>query len=698
VFNLRRLFSFDRLSVRHRVVAAMAIVLVLLAALATIFLRGIGIIDTRSEQVRASAQAVGVIGMFATHVDEARARVMQYALSENDGDLAAAQEALGGLEQSAQSLDAAQSAGSARAGVIAEMKAGQARYRAAADDMIAAIGGRRSHSAGLVKAGTELRTILSALATALVREKAPPEAIEKAVRFMDGFQAANGAATRFLATRNPADAAAAATEMAAMSQALEGIRTAAGESRRVQRFVQALPTPMQQFQASLQGLVQSTEQFGAATAAREQAGRTLLDVVAQTTGASRAEQDDAVAAMSAMVRSTRQFGLVTSGVAITLGLALAWLIGRGIARPIQDLTRSMRQLSEGDLGAAIPHADRRDEIGAMAHATQVFRDAMLRAKELAAEQAEAQRRANEMTAEKARLAAQQASEHEAQARRAETLSRLNAGFEAKIRGLISELGTAAVAMKTTAKAMSTTAEETDGRAVAVAGAADRATANVGTVATGSEELSASIAEIGRQVAQSTEIAHKAVSDAQRTNATVQALSGDAQRISQVVALIQAIASQTNLLALNATIEAARSGEAGRGFAVVASEVKSLAGETAKATEEIGVQIERIQGTTRDAVAAIEGIVRTIGHMTEFAEAIAAAVQQQDAATRDIADNVNRAAGETRGVADHIASVIEAARKTGHDSQRVVDAAEQLEREADGLSNEVDAYLAAMRAA
>lgn len=310
--RLRRLLSFDRLSVRYRVVAAMAIVLVLLAALAAIFLRGIQTIDARSEEVRASAQAVGVIGTFATHVNEARASVLQYALSENDGDLAAAQEALGGLDQSAQSLDAVRSAGAARGDVIARMKTGQSQYRAAADDMIAAIGGRRSHGAGLVKAGTELRTVLSALATALVREKAPPEAVEKAVRFMDGFQAANGAATRFLSTRNPADAAAAATEMAAMSQALEGIRASAGDSRRVQRFVQALPAPMQQFQASLQGLVETTERFGAATAAREQAGRALLDVVAQTNGASRAEQDSAVGAMSAMVRWTRQFGLVMS--------------------------------------------------------------------------------------------------------------------------------------------------------------------------------------------------------------------------------------------------------------------------------------------------------------------------------------------------------------------------------------------------
>jgi methyl-accepting chemotaxis protein/CHASE3 domain sensor protein len=690
--------NLDRLSVRHRIIGGMSIILLLLVVLAAISLRGVEVINTHADQVRASTQTAGVIDAFATQVDEARARVIQYALSENDGDLNAARAVLTRLDEAARGLDRINNTGAASAESLADMTRTQAQYRTAAEDMIGAIGARRSASAMLVRTATELRTISAAITYTLVQEKAPAEAIEKGVRFLEGFLAGNAAATRFLATRNPADAEAARTEMAGVGGTLDRIRALAGGSARIQRFLQAMTAPLQQFNTALQGIVTATEQFGKATLAREAADRTLRQAVSQTAATSSTQQDDAMASMSATVNSTRQSGLITSAFAIALGLALAWLIGRGIANPLQGITGAMRRLADGDLEAPIPHADRKDEIGAMAHATQVFRDAMVRAKQLAADQASEQKRANDLAANQARLAAERSSEHEMQARRADALSQLNHGFESKVNHLISELTAAAATMKSTAQTMSGTAEKTDGQAAAVAGAADRATANVSTVATGSEELTASIAEIGRQVSQSAEIAHQAVSDAQRTNATVQALAGDAQRISQVIALIQAIANQTNLLALNATIEAARSGEAGRGFAVVASEVKSLAGQTAKATEEIGVQISRIQATTNDAVTAIEGIAKTITRMNEIASAIAAAVHQQEAATRDIAGNVHMAATETRGVSDHIVSVMESAKQTGRDSLQVLGAAEQLALQAQSLSGEVDQYLAATRAA
>jgi methyl-accepting chemotaxis protein len=211
-------------------------------------------------------------------------------------------------------------------------------------------------------------------------------------------------------------------------------------------------------------------------------------------------------------------------------------------------------------------------------------------------------------------------------------------------------------------------------------------------------LSSSVAEIGRQVTQSTEIAGQAVAEANRTNVTVQGLSAAAQKIGDVVKLISDIASQTNLLALNATIEAARAGDAGRGFAVVASEVKSLANQTAKATEEISAQVAAMQGATADAVQAIEGIGRTIGSINEIASVISIAVDQQGAATREIARNVQEAAQGTGQVSSNISGVNQAADKTGSAASKVLSSAEQLSGQAATLRADVDRFLANIRAA
>jgi methyl-accepting chemotaxis protein len=296
------------------------------------------------------------------------------------------------------------------------------------------------------------------------------------------------------------------------------------------------------------------------------------------------------------------------------------------------------------------------------------------------------------------LAADQDRDRLAKAERATRMEQRIAEFEATVRSALDNLQTSANSMQTTAQSMSATADQSSSLVSAVASAAEETSVNVQTVSAGTEELSTSIAEIGRQVVTSAEIARKAVTEAGSTDATMQGLADNASRISVVVDLIQVIASQTNLLALNATIEAARAGEAGRGFAVVASEVKSLASQTAKATDEIRAQIASMQNVTTSAVSAIRNIGQTIGEINAVTSAIAAAVEQQGAATREIARNIQQAAGGTSDVSSNIAGVSSASTEAGAAAAEVLNASAALRSEADTLRAEIDAFLTKIRAA
>ncbi len=271
-------------------------------------------------------------------------------------------------------------------------------------------------------------------------------------------------------------------------------------------------------------------------------------------------------------------------------------------------------------------------------------------------------------------------------------------FETKVKGVVEGVSSAATELQSSAEAMSATAEETLRQSTAVAAGAEEASANVQTVATATEELTASVAEIGQRVQQASQIAAKAVTDAQRTDAIVQGLAHAAEKIGAVVSLISDIASQTNLLALNATIEAARAGEAGKGFAVVAAEVKTLANQTSKATEDITGQIDAIQSATSEAVTAIKSIAKTIVEVNEISTAIASAVEQQGAATREIAQNVQQASTGTADVSRNIAGVSEAAGEAGRSSTQVLAAAGELSQQAEALRSEVDTFLRSVRAA
>jgi methyl-accepting chemotaxis protein len=377
------------------------------------------------------------------------------------------------------------------------------------------------------------------------------------------------------------------------------------------------------------------------------------------------------------VSSTSSLQAILAGIAVLLGGALAFLIGRSIARPVAAMTGAMNKLAGGDKSVAIPAQENRDEIGEMAKAVDVFKQNMIRADALAAEQ----------QSEQARKEARQ-----------KAVDGHITTFDRSVRETLETLAAASTEMRATATGMSATAEQTQRQAGSVAAASEETSANVQTVAASAEEMSSSIAEISRQVTQASRIAGEAVTDAKRTNATVNTLAEAAQKIGQVVQLIQDIAGQTNLLALNATIEAARAGDAGKGFAVVASEVKSLATQTAKATEEIAAQIGAIQSVTGEAVTAIQGIGSTIARISEISTAIASAIEEQGAATKEIANNTQQAAKGTEQVSSIIHGVNQAANETGSAATNVLSSAEELGKQSETLRAEVGRFLENIRAA
>ena len=551
--------------------------------------------------------------------------------------------------------------------VLAAMQVHDESFRRYLEDAKAAAEGRGK----LLAAGDELTVNADRMVAGFATTQDP--AVAAAERAVLLVRVANW---RFLATHDPKGAEAFKSRVDAANVALARLDADAGPEQ--EKLVASVKASLAAYGGHFTTTFNAT--VGSIDIYDNELRPQLIAVQLQLAPAEAGLTGDFTASNNASRDIIHRSSLMEMALAATvllLGGALALLIGRSIVRPLAAMTGAITRLAAGDKASAIPSRDSRDEIGDIARAVEVFRQNAIRADAVAAEQ-EAERVVKE--------------------RRVAQLSELVRGFEAQVSGLVGKLSSSSTELEATAQSMTATAGQTNSQACAVAAAAEEASSGVQTVAAAAEELSCSISEISRQVAQAARVTEKAVGDARRTDEIVQALAQGAQKIGDVVGLITSIAGQTNLLALNATIEAARAGDAGKGFAVVASEVKSLAQQTAQATEEIAGQVAQIQAATQEAVGAIGGITLTIGEVSAIATAIAAAVEQQGAATSEIASNVAQTASSTHDVSTTISGVSEAAQSTGVAAAQVLDAAGTLSRQAEQLTREMGSFVAGVRAA
>jgi methyl-accepting chemotaxis protein len=420
---------------------------------------------------------------------------------------------------------------------------------------------------------------------------------------------------------------------------------------------------------ALDGLVSKMDEAGDAIVAD---ARTIKDGVV-------AEQQQLSLESSAIVSDTKRLVTMLGLGGLVFGALLAFVVGRGISRPMVGMCKAMRELAGGNFNVVLPGLARKDEIGEMASAVEEFKVQAV---------ARAAREADERDTHNKAASVQRRSE----------LIRFADDFETAVGSIVSNVSSSANQLEVAANTLTRTVETTQDLAARVTGASEEASTNVSSVASATEQLSASVTAIGRQVQESSKIAAGAVTQAHQTNERIAKLSRAAQEIGDVVKLITAIAEQTNLLALNATIEAARAGDAGRGFAVVASEVKSLASQTAKATDEISSQIAGMQSATEESVVAIKEIGDTIGQIARIATSIASAVEQQSSATREIARNVQSVAQGTQEVASNITQVNRGASETGSASSEVQNSAQTLSADSTRLRSELDRFMANIRAA
>jgi methyl-accepting chemotaxis protein len=527
----------------------------------------------------------------------------------------------------------------------------------------------------LTRSATSLRYKLDDLPSNA--DDAEHQAIQfSAKKAADQFQAATALANMFVVNSDKTVAASAVARLKFVDNSLHAISS---NNERITQGLKEVSALLEEYRQALTKLIENSKSIDELTIDMTESATAISQGSAAMKSGLLADQKRLEQESQTTIGETETLILLLAAGGFVLGVVWAFLLGKGISRPIAAMCAAMRELAAGNFEIVLPGLGRKDELGEMASAVEEFKVQAVAKAERDAATHEAQNKASSA------------------ARRAE-LIRFADDFEAAVGSIVSNVSASAVQLETAAGTLTRTAETTQNLSSQVAGASEEASSNMQSVATATEELSASVDEIGRRVKESSRIADAAVRQAGETDARIGKLSHAAQQIGDVVKLITAIAEQTNLLALNATIEAARAGDAGRGFAVVASEVKSLASQTAKATDEISNHISGMQGATEESVAAIKEIGGTIGQISDIASTIAAAVEQQSSATQEIARSVQNVAQGTEETAASVTQVNRGATETGSASEEVLHSARSLSAESTRLREELDRFMANIRAA
>jgi methyl-accepting chemotaxis protein len=671
----RRLLKLPTLRFRTKIILGFAVVLAISAASLGFAYLGFERISAGVTSYRASVAEADLARNIDRELISYRALVRYYVVTAKEDDAKAALEAEAGLKAAID--QAIKSTNPARLGSLQQLAKDFGDFSATFAEIL-----RLKRDSALVaqnqltRNANMLRYKLDDIGS--IASEAELPAVEMGVKQVTTqFQATAALANNFVIDADPAAATSATARLKFVENALHAVAPASND--KVESGLKEAAQLLGDYRQAFTKLVDNTKRIAdLATRMSVSAGAIMQGATAMKADLVADQQRLESDANATVDQTERRIMMLAIGSTV-LGWIWAVLLGGGISRPMIAMCRAMRELAGGNFDVKLPGLGRSDEIGEMAAAVEEFKlQAVAKAERDAASQ-DAQNKAA------------------GAARRAE-LIRFADDFETAVGAIVGNVSDSAHQLEQSAATLTRTAETTQSLASRVAGSSEQASSGVQSVATATEELSASVEEIGRQARESNRIAESAVIQAEETDGRIGKLSRAAQQIGDVVKLITAIAEQTNLLALNATIEAARAGDAGRGFAVVASEVKSLAGQTAKATDEISNHISGMQEATKESVAAIKQIGGTIGQISSIASSIASAVEQQGAATQEIARNVQGVASGTRAAASDVTEVNRGATETGSASEEVLRSAQSLSSESARLREELNRFMANIRAA
>jgi methyl-accepting chemotaxis protein len=665
----------ESLNIGQRLYVGFGLILLLITAMATISVMALNQLDEDFYQYGEMASDALLVAELDSDMADLRLGVNRYLRSNDDVDMDLATKADEQVLHDIENLKKAIQ-NPVRAKLISEIDAHSQAYKKGFEQIVELIHKRNNLVENQLNVvGPSIREKLTELNEELTR-MGDHQTANLAGQVQEDFLSARLYVTKFLDTNDLAAIERSRSEFKEVEAALVHLKSAIGTGHK--DVLAVIETSLPKYEVAFEEVAKVIAERNKVRAEVLDAnGSAIGEKIEEVKTSAHADEDKLQAETDSLVKAGKIENMVIAGVALTLGVLIAWFIASGITGPVTALTAAMKQLADRDWTTEVKGTERKDELGQMARAVSFFRE-------------------NGMEHERMQAEAEQLAEAQRKAAREKLVEDYIDPFNKSVGETLNTLAAASAQLQSTAGVITKKSEEGQYQANTVAASSEEASANVQTVASAGEELTSSINEISRQVSESARISVEASEYARNTNDLIKSLAEAASGIGDVIGLINDIASQTNLLALNATIEAARAGEAGKGFAVVASEVKNLATQTAKATDDIRVKIDEMQSATDKSVDAIQTIVHTINRISEINTTVASAVEEQGSATQEIARNVQEAAKGTQEVSSNIAGISGAMNETGAAATQVAASAGELSRQGDALRKEVNTFLDKIR--